>query len=99
MVKAAAGADSLRCPDHGDVVESWRRIPKVSRRRAPKRAGRPIGFTIDTALKVGFSIGRYESLDAVARRSGIGVSTQYRWIKSGLFGDPRSGTLIEVAKQ
>ena len=71
-------------------------VPPARRRRGCKR-GRPGVWSEDTALLVGFALGKGCTIDEAARAAGIGPSTLYRKLSDGQFGDARFEKLAQLA--
>jgi hypothetical protein len=68
-------------------------------RRKQRRAGRPCGLTVNTALKIGCAIGDSQKIEAAAQQAGVGTSTLYAWLARGRAGDPCFTTLAEFVAQ
>lgn len=64
--------------------------------RRRSRPGRPTAWTADTALMVGYGLGRGLPLDLVAKTAGLSRSTLYARINDGALGDERFQRLAQL---
>jgi hypothetical protein len=72
----------------------------MSKQQIASEAGRPSTLTTDTAIRLGFALGRGMTIPNAAAYAGVARTSCYRWLALGRAGDPRYVALaLAVARQ